>query len=312
MHCLLYCLLHWCRYDMAASFFLLANCTSDAIGVLARERGDPQLALLVARLTESNNGSGPGGAGMGPGGVGGVVRAGPGALAMESVPLGPAGSQLVKEELMPLAEACGDPGAVALVLWTEGKRPEAVQHLVAASARLRGLGPPGQDAAGAAGALSAMRPSSFPVTVDPCALDWVVQCGVYQLSGRWVRCHVMGDLGWVGSAVYGHTCMAYVWHILGFRLCSCCSLLAPTPSLLVHTWAFVTIPGLAAVDAGPCHVPWVQLWGRQRSPAQRPWRGQASQLLRWRPFVQVPHCCRGLASSIAHPNLLCLGLQPQL
>ncbi len=42
---------------MAAAFFLLGGSVREAVGVLARERGDPQLALLVARLCEG----GPGG-----------------------------------------------------------------------------------------------------------------------------------------------------------------------------------------------------------------------------------------------------------
>lgn len=40
------------RYLTAAGFFLLAGCTWDAVSVLARECGDPQLALLTAALVE--------------------------------------------------------------------------------------------------------------------------------------------------------------------------------------------------------------------------------------------------------------------
>lgn len=45
------------RYDLAAAFFLLSGSAREAVGVLAHERGDPQLALVVARLAEG----GPGG-----------------------------------------------------------------------------------------------------------------------------------------------------------------------------------------------------------------------------------------------------------
>ncbi|MEW5313195.1 MAG: hypothetical protein WDW38_004781 [Sanguina aurantia] len=44
------------RYELAASFFILSGSIKDAVGVLAHELGDPQLALWVARLLE-----GPGG-----------------------------------------------------------------------------------------------------------------------------------------------------------------------------------------------------------------------------------------------------------
>ena len=40
------------RHELAACFFILAGQHWDAVGVLAHERGDPQLALLVARLLE--------------------------------------------------------------------------------------------------------------------------------------------------------------------------------------------------------------------------------------------------------------------
>jgi hypothetical protein len=46
------------RYEMAASFFILADQYWDAVGVLAHEHKDPQLALFVARLLQG----GPGGA----------------------------------------------------------------------------------------------------------------------------------------------------------------------------------------------------------------------------------------------------------
>ncbi len=48
------------RYDLAAAFFLLAKNVREAVGVLAHERGDPQLALMVARIAEGGAG-GPAG-----------------------------------------------------------------------------------------------------------------------------------------------------------------------------------------------------------------------------------------------------------
>lgn len=42
---------------MAAAFFLLSGSVDEAVGVLARERSDPQLALLVARLAEGEGSS---------------------------------------------------------------------------------------------------------------------------------------------------------------------------------------------------------------------------------------------------------------
>jgi hypothetical protein len=49
------------RYDLAAAFFLLAGALGDALGVLARERHDPQLALLVGRLVLTAPAAAPGG-----------------------------------------------------------------------------------------------------------------------------------------------------------------------------------------------------------------------------------------------------------
>lgn len=44
------------RYHLAAAFFILAGSSGDAVGVLAREAADPQLAILVARLLEGPTG----------------------------------------------------------------------------------------------------------------------------------------------------------------------------------------------------------------------------------------------------------------
>ncbi len=41
---------------MAAGFFILAGSGRDAVGVLAREAADPQLAIFVARLLEGTTG----------------------------------------------------------------------------------------------------------------------------------------------------------------------------------------------------------------------------------------------------------------
>ncbi len=41
-----------CRPQLAAAFFLLSGSLAEAVGVLAVELRDPQLALLVARLAE--------------------------------------------------------------------------------------------------------------------------------------------------------------------------------------------------------------------------------------------------------------------
>ncbi|GFH33780.1 uncharacterized protein HaLaN_33201, partial [Haematococcus lacustris] len=45
-----YALLGQHKYDLAAAFFLLSGALGDAVSVLAKERGEPQLALMVARL----------------------------------------------------------------------------------------------------------------------------------------------------------------------------------------------------------------------------------------------------------------------
>jgi hypothetical protein len=45
-----------CRHELAAAFFILGGQLQEAADVLARDAGDPQLALLVVRLAE-----GPGG-----------------------------------------------------------------------------------------------------------------------------------------------------------------------------------------------------------------------------------------------------------
>ena len=44
------------KYEMSAGFFLLGDSLGDALEVLARDLGDPQLALVVARLYEGDSG----------------------------------------------------------------------------------------------------------------------------------------------------------------------------------------------------------------------------------------------------------------
>jgi hypothetical protein len=59
------------RHALAAAFFLLAGAAWDGVGVLAREAGDPQLALLVARLVDTGGGGGGAGGAAGGGVLGG-------------------------------------------------------------------------------------------------------------------------------------------------------------------------------------------------------------------------------------------------
>ncbi|PNH00002.1 DmX-like protein 1, partial [Tetrabaena socialis] len=47
------------RYELAASFFILGAQPFDAVSVLLRDRRDPQLALLVARLLDGGALGGP-------------------------------------------------------------------------------------------------------------------------------------------------------------------------------------------------------------------------------------------------------------
>ena len=81
-----------------AAFFVLAGAGWDAVSVLAREGGDLQLALLVARLLDASASTGVTGGVTGGGGL---------------------HARLVKEQLIPLAAADADPGAAALVAWLE-------------------------------------------------------------------------------------------------------------------------------------------------------------------------------------------------
>ncbi len=47
------------RYELASAFFILAGQHHEAVSVLVRERRDPQLALLVARLLDGGATGGP-------------------------------------------------------------------------------------------------------------------------------------------------------------------------------------------------------------------------------------------------------------
>lgn len=51
-----YALLSKHQHSMAAAFFLLGKQYNDAIGVCAREMGDPQLALFLATLIDGQDG----------------------------------------------------------------------------------------------------------------------------------------------------------------------------------------------------------------------------------------------------------------
>lgn len=44
------------KYELSASFFLLGGQLLNAVEVLAQDLGDPQMALVVARLQEGENG----------------------------------------------------------------------------------------------------------------------------------------------------------------------------------------------------------------------------------------------------------------
>lgn len=131
------------KYETAAGFFLLAGCVHDAVGVVAKECGDPQLALFVARLVEG------------------------------TPKQGGAAWKLLQQELMPLAQASSDPCAPSLVLWAQGQVLPALQTLLPAS-----MPSPSPDAAVAAAAVP--QPGCHPA--DPAALDFVLGPGVSHLA----------------------------------------------------------------------------------------------------------------------------------
>ncbi|GIL64640.1 hypothetical protein Vafri_18534, partial [Volvox africanus] len=137
------------RYELAAAFFILAGQQYDAVSVLVRERRDPQLALLVTRLLDP-----PGHA-----------------------PGGPLARRLIEQELMPLAQASGDPCAVATLEVLAGEPVRAVLQLIDP----RSDGIPALNTAGAGGGGGKSQ-----LGLDAVALDYCMRIGVQYLSGRTV------------------------------------------------------------------------------------------------------------------------------
>ncbi|KAG2488583.1 hypothetical protein HYH03_012902 [Edaphochlamys debaryana] len=171
------------RYELAAAFFILAGQHSDAVGVLVRERRDPQLALLVARLLDAS------------GGVTGPGMAAPpaGAGAGTGLPVGgPVARRLIEQELMPLAVASRDPCAVATLQLLSGQPTDAVCHLLRAdsAAAASSLVPAGRRVSGGG---TAAR-TAAPAAVDAAALDFCLQLGVQYLSGKPIPLSVVKSL----------------------------------------------------------------------------------------------------------------------
>jgi hypothetical protein len=201
------------RHALAAAFFALAGCPEDAVGVLAREARDPQLALFVARLLE-HSGVGAATATVSaavPAAVAGVsaaAAAGPSAAASPSafVP-GPLQRLVVERHLLPLAEAdaLSDPAAVAVAEWLRSGPAPALARLLAGQAdRLladlpratqRGRREEGeqQQRAGeatttaAAAVDAASAAASAAALAQPALLDWVLAAGLPLLAGRATR-----------------------------------------------------------------------------------------------------------------------------
>ncbi|GIM04382.1 hypothetical protein Vretimale_8962, partial [Volvox reticuliferus] len=135
------------RYELAAAFFILAGQQYDAVSVLVRERRDPQLALLVARLLDPQG----------------------------NVPGGPLARKLIEQELMPLARASGDPCAVATLEVLAGEPVRAVLQLI--DPRTDGIA--ALNTGGGGGVKSQLA-------LDAVALDYCVRIGVQYLSGKTV------------------------------------------------------------------------------------------------------------------------------
>lgn len=159
------------RYSLASAFFILAEQFEDAVGVLAREMGDPQLALLVARLLDAGSAS------SGSSGVGGLpatVAAGPAAGAATTCP-GRLARHVLKEELLPMAESCGEAAAQALVLQLLGDTPAAAARIVGQSNSSSGSSSTGDfnKIQGLPGACS-----------DPLLLSYLLRVLVPQLGGK--------------------------------------------------------------------------------------------------------------------------------
>ncbi|KXZ50483.1 hypothetical protein GPECTOR_16g658 [Gonium pectorale] len=141
------------RYELASAFFILAGQHYDAVSVLVRERRDPQLALLVARL-------------------------------LDPAPGGPLARRVIDQELMPLAVASRDACAMATLEVLAGRPDRAVLQLLNAAAG-GAAGPADVDAANDRGAGSGAASASAPhVKADAAALDYCLRIGVQYLSGR--------------------------------------------------------------------------------------------------------------------------------
>ncbi|KAK9832643.1 hypothetical protein WJX81_006635 [Elliptochloris bilobata] len=91
------------RAALAAAFFVLAGRPGDAVGVCARELGDPGLAALLARLLDGADGR-------------------------------PLLRHLLQTDLLPEAEESGDTWAVAALQWMLGRPAAALQALLTAPA----------------------------------------------------------------------------------------------------------------------------------------------------------------------------------
>ncbi|GFR41681.1 hypothetical protein Agub_g2427 [Astrephomene gubernaculifera] len=180
------------RYELAAAFFILAAQPQEAVSVLVRERRDPQLALLVARLLDAPAAGGNGGGG---GGIMSVSSSGSSSLGLG----GPLARRLIEKELLPLALASRDPCAVACLDLLAGQPLRAVMRLLCCgggggavpgaggssgrssndgSSCMGMAGSMGDDAA-AAGGLEGPG-----LALDATALDYCLQVGVQHLSGK--------------------------------------------------------------------------------------------------------------------------------
>ncbi|GAX73065.1 hypothetical protein CEUSTIGMA_g518.t1 [Chlamydomonas eustigma] len=137
------------RYEMAASFFILADQYWDAVGVLAHELQDPQLALFVARLLQ--------------GGAGGACS-----------------QRLILEDLLPHAKNHGDSNAQAVLLWAAGRPQEALLSLLKTD--VPEIGDSSENHRHAAAAAAASDPGGGAAQ-DPFALDLLLAT-LHHFSGR--------------------------------------------------------------------------------------------------------------------------------
>jgi hypothetical protein len=77
------------------------------------------------------------------------------------------------QDLIPLARSSGDPCAQAALVWAAGNPQAAMQTLISGAHQQHGQHQGQQLQGGGA-----------PVGADPFLLDFVLGCGIYQLSGR--------------------------------------------------------------------------------------------------------------------------------